>query len=50
MNDGPQMYFFGSNQRKPILEVKTHLVAEYAERACSGTVMFLSAVIQHMFH
>ena len=50
MNDRFKVQLFGGNQRKTILQVKTHLVTKYADGARAGTVMLLSAGFHYMAH
>ena len=50
MNDRAKVKFFGCNHWETILKVKTHLVAKNTNCACARTVVFLSAIIQHVLH
>ena len=36
------MKFLGGNCRKSLRQVKPHLVAEHAERACAGAILFFN--------
>ena len=46
MDHAFEVHFFGSDQRKTILQVKSHLVAENAEGACARAVAFSGAVFE----
>ena len=48
MNNTFGMKLFCSDKRKSLLQVKTHLVSKAADRAGTGTVAFLNAMIQDM--
>jgi hypothetical protein len=50
MNDGTKVEFFGGKYRKALLQIKPHLVTEYADSARPGPVGFLCSVIKHMFN
>ena len=45
-DDRAQMYSFRSEQRKPLLEWKMHLVAENTDRAGTGPVSLFDPVVQ----
>ena len=42
------MCFFGSYQRKTIIQIEAHLVAKYAAGAGTGTIAFIGAGIDDM--
>ena len=44
------MELFGGDQGKALLQIKTHLVAEYAERTGTRPVLFFDPVLAHMTH
>ncbi len=44
------MQFFGGNQREPLRQIETHLVAENRACACAGAVGFQCAVFIHVAH
>ena len=50
INDGLEVHFFGGNQRKPLGQVKTHLIAKHAARSGAGAVGFLDAMDEDMPH
>ena len=41
VNDGFQMHFLGSDQRKTIFKIETHLMAKHTDGACAGAVVAL---------
>ena len=41
-----QVDFLGRDQRKSVLEIEAHLVAEAADRSGSGSIAFLCPVIE----
>lgn len=47
MNDTAQVQFFGGHQRKPFLQIKSHLMAEHTNSTRSGAIRFLGAFIQN---
>jgi hypothetical protein len=44
------MNFFGGDQRKAFVQIKTHLVAKHAGGAGAGAVGFEHAMVVHMAH
>ena len=48
IDDTLQMHLLGSNQRKPLLQVKTHLIAKSRDRTRAGAVMFLHPMVEDM--
>ena len=42
------MHFFGSHQRKSLLQIEPHLISKRADGAGAGTVMFLDPFIENM--
>lgn len=44
------MTLLGSDQRESILQIETHLVAEYRQGASAGTVGFRGALGEHFIH
>ena len=46
VDDAFQVELFRRDKREPFLEVKTHLVAEYAQNARAGTVRFSRAALK----
>ena len=50
MNDRAQMAFLGRNHRKALAEVKAHLIAKDAARACACAVGLVGAVFKNVFH
>ena len=49
-DDGLHEHLFGGDQRKTLVEVEAHLVAEDAARAGAGAIAFFHAVLKHMAH
>jgi hypothetical protein len=50
VNNGTQVQLFGGYQRKPFLQVETHLIAKNADGSRAGTVCFYSAVVENVLH
>ena len=50
MNDGAQMNFFGSDQWKTFVQIKTHLMAKHAGGTSAGAVGFEDAMLIHVAH
>jgi len=50
MDDGFEVAFFGCDQGEALTEVKAHLMAEDAARACSCAVFFYGAVVEDVAH
>ena len=48
MNDAFHVHPLGGYQRKTLLQVKTHLVAEIADGAGAGAVGFFRTMIENM--
>jgi hypothetical protein len=46
VDDAFEVYFFGGHERKAVLQVKTHLIAEHADCARAGAVALLGAVFE----
>ena len=44
IDDGLEVHLLGGKQRESVRKVESHLIAEYALGACSGTVFFHDAV------
>jgi hypothetical protein len=42
------VHFFGSNQGKAFLQIKTHLVTKTALGTGTGTVSFMNTIFQNM--
>ena len=43
-----QVQLFGSQQRKTVIEMETHLITKRAYCACTRTVVFLHPLVKHM--
>src|SRR5690606_31039214 len=50
VNDRPQVQLLRGHQREAFLEIEPHLVTEYAERAGTGALAFLRAVLARVTH
>jgi hypothetical protein len=48
VDDRFRVQFFGSEKRKTILQIETHLVSENAKGSGSGAVIFFDSVIEQM--
>jgi hypothetical protein len=44
------MNFFGGDQWKAFVQIKTHLMAKYTGGACAGAVGFENAMVVHVAH
>jgi hypothetical protein len=50
MNNGFQMDFFGSEERKSGIEVEPQLIAENTQGASAGTVILRHTMIEDVLH